>query len=214
MEGQRGIKRERPPATEESPAASDAKIPSAAPSGTPSPPESPVEVCSHRPHSPVLEQGGSSGTAPVVDLSSPQDEGDPIHDTARDFEFAQHLFGELNRYLLGPLGDDKAIILSDFDEEEEEGYEEKFASAEDAATSAAVNPVSTASTDDIDTPAKKSLTPAASPANANNDPGVEPNDSSDGLAPGPNVEEGTGGRDEADAPWAIVPRMASAACLL
>jgi hypothetical protein len=120
MEGKRGIKQERSPSIEGSPAASDAKTPPPAPSRTPSPPGSPIEVCSRRPRSPVLEQGGPSGTAPVVDLSSPQDEGDPIHDTARDFEFTQRLFGELNRNLLGPFGDDKVIILSDSDEEEEE----------------------------------------------------------------------------------------------
>jgi hypothetical protein len=38
--------------------------------------------------------------APVVDLSSPSDEEEPIHDTARDFKFAQRLFSELNRDLL------------------------------------------------------------------------------------------------------------------
>jgi hypothetical protein len=107
MEGQRGIKRERSSSTEGSPTASDAKTPPPAPSGTPSPPGSPVEVSSRRPRSPVLEQGGPSRTALVVDLSSPQDEEEPIHDTARDFEFAQPLFGKINRDLLGPPGDGK-----------------------------------------------------------------------------------------------------------
>jgi hypothetical protein len=110
----------------------------------------------------------------VVDLSSPSDEEEPIHDTARDFKFAQRLFDELNRDLLGPPGDGKVIILSVFDEEKEEVHEEKSVSAEDAATSATVNPVSTAN--DIDTPAEKSSTPAASPTDANNDPRVEPNE--------------------------------------
>jgi hypothetical protein len=76
---------------------------------------------------------------------------------------------------------------------------QKSVGAEDVATSAAVNLVSTASTDDIGTPAEKFLTPAASPADADNDPEVEPNDSSDGLAPGLKVEEGNDGGDEADA---------------
>jgi hypothetical protein len=61
----------------------------------------------------------------VVDLSSPSDEEEPIHDTSHDFEFAQHLFGELNRDLLGPPGDDKVIIHSDSDKEKEETLEEK-----------------------------------------------------------------------------------------
>jgi hypothetical protein len=81
--------------------ASDAKTPPSAPSETPSPSGSPVEVCSHCPHSLVLEQGGPSGTAPVVDLSSPQGEENPLHDIAHDFEFTQRLFGELNHAFLG-----------------------------------------------------------------------------------------------------------------
>jgi hypothetical protein len=136
----------------------------------------------------------------VVDLSSPQGEKTLIHDTARDFEFTQRLFGELNRALLGPPTDGKVIILSDSEEEEEEAHKEKSVSAEDAAASAAINPISTASADDIGTLAEKSSSPATSHADANNDPRVEPNDSSDGLALGTKVEEGIGGRDEANAP--------------
>jgi hypothetical protein len=60
-----------------------------------------------------------------------------------------------------------------------------------------VNPLSTAFTN---TPAEKSSTLAASLADADNDPGVEPNDSSDGLAPGLKVEEGTSGGYEASTP--------------
>jgi hypothetical protein len=89
MEGKRGIKQEHSPSAEGSyVAASDAKTPLSIPSGTPSPPGSPVEVCSHRHRLPVLEQGGPSGMAPVVDLSSPQGEENPIHDIAHDFKFA------------------------------------------------------------------------------------------------------------------------------
>jgi hypothetical protein len=148
----------------------------------------------------VLEQGGPFGIALVVDLSSPSDREEPIHDSTRDFEFTQRLFGELNCDLLGPPNDDNVIILSDFDEEKEEAHEEELVGTEDVAASIAINPVSTASTDDIGTPAERSSTPAASPADANNDLGVEPNDSSDGLAPGLKVEERTDGRDEDDAP--------------
>jgi hypothetical protein len=50
------------------------------------------------------------------------DEDKPIPDTARDFEFTQRLFGELNRDLLGPPDGSKVIILSDSDEEEEEEH--------------------------------------------------------------------------------------------
>jgi hypothetical protein len=200
MEGKRGIKEEHSPSVEGSPMASDAKTPPPAPSETPSPPGSPVEVCSHRPHSPVLEQGDPSGTAPVVDLSSPQGEENPTHDIACDFEFAQRLFGELNFSLLGLPDDGKVIILSDYNKEEEEAHEEKSVGAEDATASAAINPVSTTSTDDIDTSVEKSSTPAVSPTDADNNPEVEPNDSSDGLTLGPKVEEGTGGGDEAITP--------------
>jgi hypothetical protein len=72
--------------------------------------------------------------------------------------------------------------------------------AEDAATSVAINPVSTAPTDDIGTPAEKSSTPAASPTDATEDLGAAPNDSGDGLAPFPNMEVGSGGGDEASTP--------------
>jgi hypothetical protein len=156
MEGKRGIKRERSPSVEGSPATSDAKTPPLAPYGTPSPPG--------------------------------------------DFEFAQCLFRELNRDLLGPLSDDKVIILSDSDEEEEEAHKEKSVDVEDAATSSIVNLVSITSADDIGTPTEKSSTLAASPADTDNDPGVEPNDSSDDLVPGSMVEEGISGGDEAGAP--------------
>jgi hypothetical protein len=95
---------------------------------------------------------------PVVDLYSPLDEEEPIHDTVHDFEFAQHLFGELNRDLLGPPDDGKVIILSNSDEEKEEAHEEKSTGIKDAVTSVAVNPVSTTSADDIVTIAENSST--------------------------------------------------------
>jgi hypothetical protein len=101
---------------------------------------------------------------------------------------------------LEPPSDGKVIILSDSDEEEEEACEENSADAKDAATVATINLISTTSTDDIGTMAEKSSTPAASPVDADNDSGVGPNDSSDGLTPGPKLQEDTGGEDEADAP--------------
>jgi hypothetical protein len=106
----------------------------------------------------------------VVELSSPQGEENPIHDTARDFEFTQRLFGELNRALLGPPVNDKVIILGDSDEKEEEAHEEKSVDAEDATASTAINPVSTASANDIGTSTEKSSTPTTSPTDADNDP--------------------------------------------
>jgi hypothetical protein len=132
------------------------EIPLPVPSRTPSPPGSTAEVCFHRPRSPVLDQGDPSGMAPVVDLSSPQGEENPLHDIAHDFKFAQRLFGELNRAFLGPPSDGKVIILSDSDEEEGETCEENSVDAKDAVVAVAINPISTTSTDDIDTPAEKS----------------------------------------------------------
>jgi hypothetical protein len=90
----------------------------------------------------------------VIELSSPSDEEDFIPDTSRDFEFAQRLYGELNRSHLALLDDGKIIILSDSDEEKEEVHEEKSTGVEAAATSVAVNPASTASTDDAPEGAK------------------------------------------------------------
>jgi hypothetical protein len=116
MEGKRGIKRECYSSAEGSPAASDAKTPPSASSGTPSPPGSLPEVSSRCPRSPIFEQGGPSRKAPVIDLSSSSNEEDSFADTSRDFEFTQWLYGELNRDLLGPSSDGKIIILSDFDE--------------------------------------------------------------------------------------------------
>jgi hypothetical protein len=98
-----------------------------------------------------------------VDMSSSSNEEDPIPDTSRDFELTQRLYGELNRALLGPPDDDKVIIISDSDEEKE-AREETTTKAE-ATPSAAT---------------EKSLTPAASPTDADEDPGATSNDSARG----------------------------------
>jgi hypothetical protein len=42
-----------------------------------------------------------------------------VVDTSRDEEFARNLFGDLNRDILGPLGDGKIIIIDDFDDDDE-----------------------------------------------------------------------------------------------
>jgi hypothetical protein len=118
----------------------------------------------------------------VIDLSSSSDEEDFFVDTSRDFEFVQQLYDELNRDFLGPTGDGKIIILSDSDEEKEEVCEEEPTSVVDVAASTTVNPTSTGYADDADAPTEKSLTLAASPADADEDPRVAPNDSSDSLA--------------------------------
>jgi hypothetical protein len=90
---------------------------------------------------------GSSGKAPMVDFSSPFDEGDLITDVSQDEEFARRLFGDLNRDFLGPSKNGKIIILSDSNEEEEL-LEEKVAHAEAVPSSSVRSPTSTTSTDD------------------------------------------------------------------
>jgi hypothetical protein len=171
MEDKRGIKRERFLSAKGSPEPSDSKTPPPVPSGSPSPPGSPSEVASRCPCSPVFEKGGPSEKALVIDLSSSSDEEDFIANTSRDFEFAQRLYGELNRGFLEPPSDGKIIILNYSDEEKEEVREEKSSGLEDVVASTAVNPASTSSVDDADAPAEKSSTPATSPADATEDGG-------------------------------------------
>jgi hypothetical protein len=103
----------------------------------------------------VFEQGGSSGKAPMIDLSLSSDEENFITDTSRDAEFAKKLFGDLNRDILRPPGDGKVIIIDDSDNKKE-ALNEKTANTELVATSAAVNPMLTASAvaDDATTGAK------------------------------------------------------------
>jgi hypothetical protein len=136
----------------------------------------------------------------VIDPSSSSDEEDFFNDTSRDFEIVQRLYGELNHGFLGPLDDGKIIILSDSDEEKEEVCEEKSTGTEDATASTAVNPASTAFADDIDAPAEKSLTPAATLADADEDPRAMPNDSSDGLASGQDTGKSSASGDEVGTP--------------
>jgi hypothetical protein len=87
---------------------------------------------------------------------TPSTEGSPSPSDAKTpppvpFEFAQRLFGELNRAVLGPPGDGKIIVLSDSDEEEVS--EEKTTTIEDATAFTAVNPASTSSVDADGAPA-------------------------------------------------------------
>jgi hypothetical protein len=99
----------------------------------------------------MLEQGGSSRKASVVDLSSSSDERDLITDVSWDEEFARRLFGDLNRNVLGPLGDGKIIVLSDSNEEEEV-HEKNTADAEAVASSIVRSLASTAYADADDIP--------------------------------------------------------------
>jgi hypothetical protein len=87
------------------------------------------------------------------------------------------------------------IIISDSDEEEE--VHEETAADADVARSVA----------------EKSLTPTASAADANEDPGKIRDGNSDGLAPDQDIGNNNSGRDEAGLPYATVPRMVPVACL-
>jgi hypothetical protein len=156
-----------------------AKTPPLAPSGSPLPLASPSEVSSRCPRSPVLEQGGSSGKALVVDLSSSSDEGDLISNVSRDEAFASRLFGDLNRDVLGPPDDGKIIVLSDSDEEEEV-HEEKATDTEATPSSDVRSPASTASIGDADG-TNKSNTPDQATCGCSN------------------------GGDESDLSYAVVP---------
>jgi hypothetical protein len=178
MENKKGTKHPCSPSAEGSPSPSDAKTPPSVPSGSPPPPGSPSEITSRRPSSPVFEQGGLSGNILVIELSSSSDEEDFFAAIARDAEFARRLFGNLNRDLLRPPDDGKVIVLSDSDDEEE-AHEETAADAE-ATPSSAV----------------KSLTPASSTVDADEDPGKMQDDNSDDLAPGQDTSKSSGGGDE------------------
>jgi hypothetical protein len=106
----------------------------------------------------MFKQGGPSENIPVIELSSSSDEEDFFADTARDAEFTRWMFGDLNRDLLGPLGDDKVIILSDSDEEGE--------AREETTTDAKATPS------------------AAVKSSADEDPWKMQDDNNDDLAPG------------------------------
>jgi hypothetical protein len=150
MEDKRGTKRSRSPSKEGFSLPSMVSTTLPVPSGSPPPLQSLPEVSSHHHCSPVFEQGGCSRKAPVVDLSSSSDEEGLILDTSWDEEFTRRLFGDLNRDVLRPPGDNKVIILSDSDEEEEEVHEENATDVKTMPFSATRVLASTTSTADAD----------------------------------------------------------------
>jgi hypothetical protein len=97
-----------------------------------------------------------------VDLASSSGEEDSVADTSRDEELARKLFDDLNRDILGPPGDGKIIVLSDFDDEDE--------THEDAAVNADAAPPSTAN----------SLVTPASAVDADETPDEVQDDNADG----------------------------------
>jgi hypothetical protein len=113
MEDKKGVKCERSPSAEGNPLPDDAKTPPPAPSRSPPPPGPLSEVLSRCHCSLVFEQGSASGMTPVSGPSS------LVVDTSRDEEFARKLFGDCNRDILGPPGDNKIIIIDDSDDDDE-----------------------------------------------------------------------------------------------
>jgi hypothetical protein len=84
-----------------------------------------------------------------VDLALSPSEEDSVADTSRDEEFARKLFGDLNRDILGSLGDGKIIAISDSDDEDET-HEDTAVNAEAAPPSAANSADSPTSASDVD----------------------------------------------------------------
>jgi hypothetical protein len=113
MEDKKGVKREGSPSAVGSSQLDDAKTLILVPSGSLPPPGSPSDVSSRRHCSSVFEQGGASGATPVSDSSL------LVVDTSRDGEFTRKFFGDLNRDILGPSGDDKIIIIDNSDNDDE-----------------------------------------------------------------------------------------------
>jgi hypothetical protein len=83
---------------------------------------------------------------PAVSLVNDDEDWD-APDTLWDEEIAGKLFGDLNRDLLGPLGDDNVIVISDSDEGEQE---EDHADIDVVPSSLRVPPVPFTSTTDND----------------------------------------------------------------
>jgi hypothetical protein len=117
----------------------DVETPPPAPSGSPPPLGSPSVVSSRCPYSPVFKQGNAFEKTPMIEPSS------FFVDTSRDEELARNFFGNLNRDILGPPGDDKIIVLDNSDDDDE-AQEEKSTGIEST--------TAPASTDDALTEAK------------------------------------------------------------
>jgi hypothetical protein len=99
----------------------------------------------------VFEQGNTSKTTPMIDLSSSLDEENFIVDTLHDAELIKKLFGDLDRDILMPPGDDKIIVLDDSDDETE-AQEEKTASMETSVAPTYADPALSAPTNVDDAP--------------------------------------------------------------
>jgi hypothetical protein len=149
MEDKKNLKHPRSPSDEGSSSPNKASILPPSHSGSPPPTHSPPTTSSRRLCLPLCEQGSPSEPVPVVDLASSSGEEDSVADTSRDEELARKLFGDLNRDILGPLGDGKIIVLSDSDDEDGT-HEDVAVNAEAAPPSAANSADSPTSAPDAD----------------------------------------------------------------
>jgi hypothetical protein len=149
MEDKKNLKRPRSPSDEGSSSPSKASTPPPSRSRSPPPTQSPPETSSCRLCLPPCEQGGPSEPVPIVDLALSSGEEDSFAGTSRDEELARKLFGDLNHDILGPPGDDKIIVLSDSDDEDET-HEDAVVNAEAARPSAANSADSPTSAPDAD----------------------------------------------------------------
>jgi hypothetical protein len=113
MEDKRGTKHERSPSAGGSPLPDDAETRPPTPFESLPPSGSPSEVSSRRPCSLVFEQDNTSEKTPMLNPSS------FIVDTSRNEELTRKLFGDLNRDILGPLGNGKIIIIDNSNDDGE-----------------------------------------------------------------------------------------------
>jgi hypothetical protein len=113
----RGIKCSHVYVSVSSSSSSDALTPPSSPTGSLPPPASSLEGLIPGAAVPNVQAWQALWGFPMVDLSSGEE--DTFPDTSRDEEIAWKLFGNLNRGLLGPPGDDNFIVLSDSDKEKE-----------------------------------------------------------------------------------------------
>jgi hypothetical protein len=110
----------------------DAETPPLVTSRSLPPPGSLSVASSRHPYSLLFEQGNASRKIPMLDPSS------FIVDTSHDEKLARKFFGDLNRDILGPPGDDKIIVLDDSGDDGEV-QEEKTANIESTTTPASVD---------------------------------------------------------------------------
>jgi nitrate reductase NapAB chaperone NapD len=128
---------------------SEAWIPLSSPHPLPSPPLAFLSEDSSQgpPLAIEVHDEPSEGSLVVILDSEDEDKDWDAPDTSQHEEIARNLFNDLNRDLLGPLGDGKVIIVNDSNEEK---HEDDHANADAAPYSLRVYPTPSASATDCD----------------------------------------------------------------